>query len=217
MQRAATPLRLPEPHDYPILLEALKKNFVEVSGLPSRPTKTWGQWFTRTGAPNDVLYQEDVPSLITELENAIRTSEPISEVSGSKLKSLTDKLSKLVASRSAQKTADSIKAQRWNTLTPYEQDRMFDEMEEEEAKAQRLSERKFASGMREMRALDAARICPEHHVHPSKCKHVSHSVANYMENTRGGKTKRNKRKSNKSKSNGKSKHHKGKKSHGRRH
>lgn len=218
MQRAASPLRAPEPYDYPILLEALKKNFVEVSvsGLPNRPQRSFFQWTSPVQA--DVLYQEDVPELIAELENAIRTGTLISEVSGSKLKSLTNKLNKLVARRVTQKTVDSTKAQRWNTLTPYEQERMLEQMEEEEAEAQRLSELKFAADMREMRAVDAARVCPEHGVHPSKCKHMSHSVANYIENTRGGKTKRrsNKYKS-KSKSKGKSKHHKGKKSHRRRH
>ena len=212
MPRAATPLRAPEPYDYPILLEALKKNFVEVSNLPKRPTKTWGQWLTRTPVPETVLYQEDVPSLITELENAIRTNEPISEVSRSKLKSLTDNLNKLVATRSAQKMAESTKAQWWNTLTPYEQDRMLEQKEEEETQAQRLSELKFAADIKKLRALDAARVCPEHGVHPTKCQHMSHSVASWKINkgNRGGKTKRRSNKSNKSKS-------KGKKSHGHRH
>jgi hypothetical protein len=220
MQRAASPLRAPEPYDYPILLEALKKNFVEVSvsGLPNRPQRSFFQWTSPVQA--DVLYQEDVPELIAELENAIRTGTLISEVSGSKLKSLTNKLNKLVARRVTQKTADSTKAQRWNTLTPYEQERMLEQMEEEEAEAQRLSELKFAADMREMRAVDAARVCPEHGVHPSECKHMSHSVANWKINNgnRGGKTKRRSNKSkSKSKSNGKSKHHKGKKSHRSRH
>jgi len=96
-QRASSPS--PEipvtQNDYKELLRHLNtQGHIVVLNLevPDRPTKTWGQFFKRTNVREDVLYKEDIPGLMVELDNAIKNRTMISDSSSEKLKSINTML-----------------------------------------------------------------------------------------------------------------------------
>jgi hypothetical protein len=218
-QRASSPLRVPEQFEYQILLDYLTTNLAR-NQFPERPIPSWNPLSGRFRKypMSDVVYHEDVPGLITKLNDAIQTGEPISDVMTlDKLKKLTKQLSELSGARSARDSAANAEkyktSQWWHSLTPAQQDAHVVKREDDDAAQARAIASHSAHRRHEFMQADADRLCPEHNMHPDQCRFLEHSVKNYKINNgevpRGGKSRSKKHRS-------KSKSKKGKKSHRRR-
>jgi hypothetical protein len=201
-------LRPESKQDYQSLLTYLdnEPNVRELNlPIPSR----W-PFFNRKN-PN-ILYEDDVKPLITELKNAIQTGNPISDTSSEKLKSINTMLSEtsrvLASEKMARDAREAIETtasrERWDSLTPAQRDAEFNKREQERLQYDEDTLRINALNSAEMAARDAARRCPEHYCHPRLCKWLPHSVASYIKNNSGS-GGRSKSRSNKSKSKSRSK------------
>ena len=214
--RPTTPPRVVMPEsaqDYKSLLAYLEnESNVRTLNLPEPPSA----WWFRKKQPTR-LYADDVAPLIKELTNAIQRDEIISPTSSDKLKFINTMLSdKLRVSTSSKMQRDTEQAiaktasrEWWDSLTPAQRDKEFNQREQAKLDWEADTDRINAKNRADMMAADADRRCPEHpQYHPSVCRVWPHSVESYLTNNpppKGGRSKR----SNKSKC----RSNKGKKTH----